>query len=315
MTTPIQDRLDAFRKQDRVQAGSLIISVFGDAVLPRGGRIWLGSLIRLLEPLGLNERLVRTSVFRLARDEWLVSEPCGRRTDYKLTPSGLQRIEEASRRIYASSAQGWDRRWRLILAVGELAARDRERLRRALFWQGFGMLDGDCFVHPSADLIVAFDALVGEGLGELLPQLKPLMAADAALGAAASDADLVHAAWNLERLAQMYRDFVDRYQPVLAQLRDGAGDCGDESAFLLRMLLIHDYRRLLLRDPELPEVLQPAEWPGQQARLLCKELYKRLEAPSNRHLDQEMCLADGSVPVVDRSLPERFPQYDPLKKT
>ena len=58
--------------------------------------------------------------------------------------------------------------------------------------------------------------------------------------------------------------------------------------------------------PELPEVLQPADWPGQQARLLCKELYKRLEAPSNRHLDQEMCLADGSVPVVDRSLPERF---------
>jgi phenylacetic acid degradation operon negative regulatory protein len=28
-----------------------------------------------------------------------------------------------------------------------------------------------------------------------------------------------------------------------------------------------------------------------------------------------MCLADGSVPVVDMSLPERFPQYDPLKKS
>lgn len=312
MTTPIQDRLDAFRKQDRVQAGSLIISVFGDAVLPRGGRIWLGSLIRLLEPLGLNERLVRTSVFRLARDEWLVSEPCGRRTDYKLTPSGLQRIEEASRRIYASSAQGWDRRWRLILAVGELAARDRERLRRALFWQGFGMLDGDCFVHPSADLIVAFDALVGEGLGELLPQLKPLMAADAALGAAASDADLVHAAWNLERLAQMYRDFVDRYQPVLAQLRDGAGDCGDESAFLLRMLLIHDYRRLLLRDPELPDVLLPGDWPGHQARQLCREIYHRLLPASERHLDRHFQLANGQTPEASPTVYARFGEVDPL---
>ncbi len=56
-------------------------------------------------------------------------------------------------------------------------------------------------------------------------------------------------------------------------------------------------------------------WPGQQARLLCKEFYKRLEDPSNRHLDQEMCLADGSVPVLDTSLAERFPQYDPLKKS
>lgn len=313
MTTSIQDRLEAFRKQDRVQAGSLIISVFGDAVLPRGGRIWLGSLIRLLEPLGLNERLVRTSVFRLARDEWLVSEPCGRRTDYMLTPSGLQRIEEASRRIYASAAQGWDRRWRLILAVGELAAKDRERLRRALFWQGFGALDGDCFVHPSADLITAFDALVGEGLGGLLPRLKPLMAADAALGAAASDADLVHAAWNLERLAQTYREFVDCYQPVLAQLRDGASESGDENAFLMRMLLIHDYRRLLLRDPGLPDVLLASDWPGQRARLLCRELYRRLLVPSERHIDAHLRLADGRTPEASPRFLARFQDADPLR--
>ena len=107
---PIQKRFDDFRQLNRVHAGSLIISVFGDAVLPRGGRIWLGSLIRLLEPLGLNERLVRTSVFRLAREGWLRSEPAGRRTDYLLTPSGQQRSEEASRHIYASSTPQWDRR-------------------------------------------------------------------------------------------------------------------------------------------------------------------------------------------------------------
>ena len=61
-TTPIQQRIADFRAQDRVQAGSLITTLFGDAVIPRGGRIWLGSLIRLLEPLGVNERLVRTAV-------------------------------------------------------------------------------------------------------------------------------------------------------------------------------------------------------------------------------------------------------------
>jgi phenylacetic acid degradation operon negative regulatory protein len=47
---PAQKRLDDFRQQGRVQAGSLIISVFGDAVLPRGSRIWLGSLIRCSSP-------------------------------------------------------------------------------------------------------------------------------------------------------------------------------------------------------------------------------------------------------------------------
>ncbi|MDD3353694.1 phenylacetic acid degradation operon negative regulatory protein PaaX [Zoogloea sp.] len=312
MLPPIQKRLDEFRQLGRVQAGSIIISVFGDAIVPRGSRIWLGSLIRLLEPLELNERLIRTSVFRLAKDEWVRTEPAGRRTDYLLTPQGQRRFEEASRHIYASSAPQWDRRWRLIITVGDLSAKERERLRRALFWQGFGVLEGDCFVHPSADLSAAFDALIAEGLGEQLPRLKPLMAADAQLGGAASDVEMVHGAWNLERLASVYSEFVDRYSPVLSQIRDNPADMDDESAFLLRTLLIHDYRRLLLRDPELPDVLLPTDWPGQKARLLCKELYRRLFVPSERHLDQHFQLANGQTPEATPLLQERFRDADPL---
>ncbi len=311
--SPVQKRLDDFRQQGRVQAGSLIISVFGDAVLPRGGRIWLGSLIRLLEPLELNERLVRTSVFRLAKEEWLRTEPSGRRTDYLLTPSGQRRFEEASRHIYASSAPQWDRRWRLIVTVGDLAPKEREALRRAMFWQGFGVIGGDCFVHPSADLSAAFDALIAEGLSDLLGKLKPLLAADAQFGNAANDVDMVHGAWNLERLADMYAEFVDRYQPVLAQLRaDVQEDIDGESAFLLRTLLIHDYRRLLLRDPELPDVLLPAEWPGQKASLLCKEVYRRLLPASEGHLDTLFQLANGQTPEASLLLLERFREADPL---
>lgn len=309
----IQTRLDVFRQQRRVQAGSLIISVFGDAILPRGGRVWLGSLIRLLEPLELNERLVRTSVFRLAKEEWLRTETVGRRADYVLTNSGRRRFEEASRHIYASHAPLWDRRWRLILAVGEFDPKDRERLRRALFWQGFGALGADCFVHPSADLTAAFDALVAEGLAEHLDRLMPLLAADSRAGLSANDADLVRRAWNLDELAKAYAAFVATYLPILAELRrDQQAEVGSEEAFLLRTLLIHDYRRLLLRDPELPDVLLPVDWPGQKARLLCMELYRRLLPASERHLEQFLTLADGSNPALDPAYAERFPAADPL---
>ncbi len=308
---PIQQRLDDFRQQGRVQAGSLIISVFGDAVVPRGSRIWLGSLIRLLEPLALNERLIRTSVFRLAKEEWLRTEPNGRRADYLLTPSGQRRFEEASRHIYAATAPQWDRRWRLIFALGSLTPKQREELRLALVWQGFGLLGVDCFVHPGADLSSAFDALVAEGLSDVLDKLKPLIAADAPLGGGADDIAMVNKAWNLEQLAGMYEEFLARYRPALNQLRS-EGAIEDETAFLLRILLIHDYRRLLLRDPELPDVLLPSAWPGQKARLLCKEMYRRLLAPSERHLDAHLQLANGQTPEASRVLHERFLDADPL---
>ena len=313
MSTALQARLEQFRQQRRVQAGSLIITVFGDAILPRGGRVWLGSLIRLLEPLELNERLVRTSVFRLVKEEWLQAESVGRRADYALTDAGRRRFEEASRHIYASHAPLWDRRWRLVLVVGELDTKTRERVRQALFWQGFGALGADCFVHPGADLSGVFDALIAEGLASVLPSLLPLFAADSRSAMSASDADLVRRAWDLGALASAYGEFVTQYQPVLDELRQGhfAG-LSDQDAFLFRTLLIHDYRRLLLRDPELPEVLLPADWPGQHARLLCRELYRRLETPVMRHLDRMLSLSDGSIPPEDQSQPERFPQYDPL---
>ena len=67
----------------------------------------------------------------------------------------------------------------------------------------------------------------------------------------------------------------------------------------LRIVFIHDYRRLLRRDPELPDALLAAEWPGQKARLLCKELYRRLAPASERHLDRCLVLADGTIPPAD----------------
>ena len=172
----IEVRLERFLQKSRIQAGSLITTVFGDSILPRGGRVSLGSMIQLLQPLGANERLIRTAVYRLVKEEWLQSEALGRKTDYMLTPSGHRRFDEASRQIYAADNPGWDRRWRLILVVGELDARVREQLRRALFWHGFGETATGSFVHPTADLENVMESLVSEGLQAVLAHLMPMVA-------------------------------------------------------------------------------------------------------------------------------------------
>lgn len=123
----------------------------------------------------------------------------------------------------------------------------------------------------------------------------------------------MQSAWNLDQLAADYADFVASYQPILEALREQAcGPVDEQGAFLVRTLLIHDFRRLLLRDPELPEVLQPAGWPGHEARRLCKEVYRRLLQPSERHLDRHLLLASGEVPPASRMVDERFSSDDPL---
>ena len=80
--------VDEFRSRPTIRAGSLIITVFGDAIAPRGGTVWIGSLIRALSDFDISERLVRTSVFRLVRDDWLIASQVGRRSYYSLSEEG-----------------------------------------------------------------------------------------------------------------------------------------------------------------------------------------------------------------------------------
>ncbi len=56
------------------RAKSLVMTLFGDVITPHGGEVWLGSLIELLAPFGISDRLVRTSVYRLAEEGWLDAE-------------------------------------------------------------------------------------------------------------------------------------------------------------------------------------------------------------------------------------------------
>ncbi len=52
-----------------------------------------------------------------------------------------------------------------------------------------------------------------------------------------------------------------------------------------RTLLIHDWRRIVLRDPGLPAALLPQDWPGEAARHLTASIYGALEDRSEAWLD------------------------------
>ena len=292
-----------------MQAGSLIVSLFGDAIYPRGGAVWLGCLIQLLAPLGVNERLIRTAVYRLVKEDWLITQTHGRRTDYALSASGISRIEEASKSIYAAQSAPWDKRWRLLMLSPALSKPDKERLRKALVWQGFGQWQNQVFVHPGADLQIALTLLQTEGLGHLQKHIWPLKADSLQTDTNVTDSQVAAQAWDLAQLAQSYRLFVKTYQDLISEwlvIPTSMDHAQNEQAFWLRLLLIHDYRRLLLRDPALPQSLLPKDWPGQTARLVCAQLYSALAVPSETYLDQHLQLADGGLTRSSGLFQNRF---------
>ena len=80
----------------------------------------------------------------------------------------------------------------------------------------------------------------------------------------------------------------------------------DVDAFTARILLIHHYRRVVLRDPLLPTALLPADWPGRAARRLCGEIYRGLLPASEQWLDRNASNENGPLPAAGAELARRF---------
>jgi phenylacetic acid degradation operon negative regulatory protein len=285
-----------------LRANSLIITLFGDAVVPRGGNIWLGSLIGLLAPFGLSERLVRTGVYRLSREGWLEARTRGRRAYYTLTGSGRAKFAAADRRIYAADAPSWDGRWRLVHLLPGISRDARRALRRELHWLGFGQLSQTLLAHPTADasmLKAVLDDL--ELAREVLVFTAELAAfvAPATVGAAASTA------WELDGLNGDYGRFLKTFS-TFCEDPDSLSELAEPDCLALRVLLIHDYRRILLKDPRLPGELLPPDWNGERARAVCMRIYTAIAARADAHLARSMETLDGSVPAPSAEYWRRF---------
>jgi phenylacetic acid degradation operon negative regulatory protein len=293
---PVRALLRHFRTQRPLRAGSLLVTIFGDAIAPRGGAVTLGSLIRLATPFGLTERLIRTAVARLAREGWLSPQRLGRRSEYRLTRSGERRFAAATERIYAENPHAWAGTWTLVLLPA--GARRAAQLRDELRWLGFGQLTPALFAHPACTRQQAHT------------WLKTLAGAAEAIVLQSSATDvtidrrLAARGWNLAELSRRYRRFVRRFAPIEPLL--AAGVLSQETAFLVRTLLIHEYRKIHLRDPLLPPALLPPQWVGSAAYELCRRLYSELFEPAEAHLSVNARRLRRALPQANAAAHARF---------
>lgn len=290
-----------FRARPKLRAGSLIVTVFGDAIAPRGGTVWIGSLIRVLSDFGISERLVRTSVFRLTRDDWLEVDQVGRRSYYSLSSDGVEEFKQATVRIYGDPRQSWEGGWCLALLAG-LDGEQKEAIRKELAWLGFGAISANLLAHPKPALNELESVLRDAGLDDQVVLMR-----GTTLDRKQDDTmrALVHRRWNLDEIDQRYGAFLEQFRPVFRAARR-TKQADPRLAFQIRTLLIQEYRHILLRDPLLPAELLPTAWNGTAAYQLCRNLYGAVYAAADAFMSDNFETVDGPLPSPAREFYRRF---------
>jgi phenylacetic acid degradation operon negative regulatory protein len=285
LSPPIASLLKQFHARKPARIWSLIVTLYGDAIVPRGGSLWIGSLIEIMALFRIDAGHVRTAVSRLSSDGWLSSTKRGRASYYRLSRSGEDEFLQATQRIYSAVPV---RHGELFVAAIGPAAGDAAALRNELKAAGYAS------VSPAIHV----------GFGELPAALRDR---DGLYLLTPKDADrhaLAAAAFGIDDISKAYADFIAEFAPLAAWLRASAPD--DEEALIARTLLIHDFRRAVLRDPGLPRDLLPADWSGEGARALAAEIYAQVVPGSELFLDTHSQDDSGPLPPPGAAFHKRF---------
>ena len=273
-------------KREPSRTGSIIITVFGDAIVPRGGSVALATLLEFFEMLDIDATVVRTAMSRLTADGWFERSKIGRNSFYRLVQKGRLTFDIATRHIYDPPPSDWTGRFELLL-IGN--AGDRDASREALKNAGFGSPVPGVWVAPSGVPIPE------EAKGAIRLEVS---AEDD------SGRRLLSESWPLERTAEAYRRFMKSFEALRSWV--GRDKLSDIDAFTARVLLIHQYRRVVLRDPLLPPALLPLDWPGRAARQLCGDIYRGVLPASEQWLDRHASNENGPLPAAGKELSRRF---------
>lgn len=258
-----------------MRARSALFELYGDHLRTRGAAAPVAAIVRLLEPLDIAAPAVRTAISRMVREGWLdpAQLPGGR--GYTLTAYAGSRLEEAAVRVYRSQTlPTWDGRWHIVITgpVGHRSA--RQRLRSGMAFVGYAPLGESTWLSPRVHPDV-----------ETLLEAAGVSAESFHAGHNGDSAELVARAWDLDALGAAY----ERWHCSAADLVLSAGpNPDDRTAYAVRCRLVHGWRLFLFRDPDLPRVLLPASWPGDDAAAFFTEQSTRLMPAARRFVDQAL---------------------------
>mgnify|MGYP000149917025 CR=1 FL=1 len=231
---------------------SVIISLFGDLAQKPGDQISGGTLTQIITPMGIKPEAIRVALHRLRKDGWIESSRSGRASIHYLTEYGRNQCAAVTPRIYAREPAS-PQNWHVLIAAD---AHGQAALDEMLLLPGY----------------IAVNRTTVLGTGPKPNKLHDLMALDA------TNISLPH--WlktqlfptELSRSCSALLSSVNRIPDPMPKLTP-------EQTASLRTLIVHRWRRIVLRHPDLPSSFHPTEWPGDSCRNKVFALLDRLPRP------------------------------------
>jgi phenylacetic acid degradation operon negative regulatory protein len=257
----------ALNAQPPLRVWSVIVTVFGDIVMDEGRNtspapLATAAIISLLNSIGIDAAQTRTALSRLVANTTLERQRLGRASSHSLTASATLAFKTASELIYGRSIPQPDGRFRMVLTDG---VKNRVDARQTLLEAGFRMIGTTSAIKPHHANALAVSLPDGTMQGLFLPD-------------AASLADLARL-FETDALGSSYAAFTAAFTPLL-----GMEPASPEDAFVSRICLVHQFRRLVLKDPFLPDSLLPRGWRGPDARDVFQQLLAKLRGPAAKHV-------------------------------
>ena len=96
------------------------------------------------------------------------------------------------------------------------------------------------------------------------------------------------------------RYFIDRFEML------DSDDLRSPAALGLRLILVHAFRELALRDPLLPPALLPSDWPGAEVRALFARLYLGLSPKTDAIIATQFTDRSGPLHPDHTRIEERL---------
>jgi phenylacetic acid degradation operon negative regulatory protein len=244
-------------------ARSVLLTVLGEYVLPRGDGVWQETLVAALGALGTSAQAARQALARSVREGWLESERHGRRARVSLSPATAELLRSGAERIYSfGEPWEWDGQWlMLVLRVPEARREVRHQLRTQLAWAGLGSLGGGVWLTPHVDREAELEALVrAEPAAEVV-------SFHGRIGSLGDPRKVAEAAWDLDAVSEHYERFIARF--------GRARPSSPEACFRVQTELVHEWRRFPFLDPDLPADLLERQLPRRRAHDLFRERHER----------------------------------------